>query len=44
MGALLTMSLLWALAAVLLALPPLLHAFARGEGLAAPLAAPEPVV
>jgi hypothetical protein len=44
MGALLTMSLLWALATVLLALPPLLHAFARGEGLAAPLAAPKPVV
>ncbi len=33
MGKLLTMSLLWALAAVLLVLPPLLHAFAaRGGG------------
>jgi hypothetical protein len=35
MGKLLTMSLLWALAAVLLVLPPLLHAFARGGALAA---------
>ncbi len=45
MGVLLTLSLLWALAAVLLALPPLLHAFARDLGPAtAPLAAPKPVV
>jgi predicted RND superfamily exporter protein len=44
MGVLLTTSLLWALAAVLLVLPPLLHAFARDEGPAAPLAAPKPVV
>ena len=43
MGALLTMSLLWALAAVLLVLPPLLHAFARGGASAAPLAASGPV-
>ncbi|MBD0270318.1 MAG: MMPL family transporter [Acetobacteraceae bacterium] len=32
MGVLLTMSLLWALASVLLVLPPLLHAFARDGG------------
>ena len=32
MGVLLTASLLWALAAVLLLLPPLLHAFARDTG------------
>ncbi len=44
MGVLLTTSLLWALASVLLVLPPLLHAFARGDGQAAPLAAPKPVV
>jgi hypothetical protein len=40
MGVLLTMSLLWALAAVLLVLPPLLHAFAGDAG--RPLAAPPP--
>jgi hopanoid biosynthesis associated RND transporter like protein HpnN len=45
MGVLLTMSLLWALAAVLLVLPPLLHAFARGSGPSVPpLAATESVV
>jgi hypothetical protein len=47
MGMLLTMSLFWALAAVLLVLPPLLHAFARDVGAAqnvAPLAVPPPVV
>ena len=45
MGVLLTMSLLWALAAVLLVLPPLLHAFAmpRRAPSDAPLAAREPV-
>jgi uncharacterized protein len=44
MGALLTVSLLWALVAVLLVLPPLLHAFARGPRATAPLAAPGSVV
>ena len=44
MGVLLTMSLLWALAAVLLVLPPLLHAFAPRAGRAAALAIPESVV
>lgn len=39
MGVLLTMSLLWALAAVLLVLPPLLHAFAPASGLRAPTGA-----
>lgn len=40
MGALLTLSLFWALASVLLVLPPLLHAFASGEAAATRLAAP----
>jgi uncharacterized protein len=44
MGVLLTVSLLWALVAVLLVLPPLLHAFARAPGATAPLAAPGSVV
>jgi len=44
MGVLLTVSLLWALVAVLLVLPPLLHALARSSGATAALAAPWPVV
>jgi uncharacterized protein len=44
MGVLLTMSLLWALLAVLLVLPPLLHAFAQRAGATAPLAASGSVV
>ena len=45
MGVLLTVSLLWALVAVLAGvLPPLLHAFARGPAATAPLAAPGSVV